>query len=112
MIGLAVEPKSQADQAKSSGALQKVADEDPCFNIRRDAQTKELVINGLGDLHLRVMLSKLENRYKVSVNTKPPKIPYRETITGKGEGHYRHKKQSGGRGQFGGAIDQYVLAVD
>ncbi|MHC5082887.1 MAG: elongation factor G [Planctomycetota bacterium] len=101
MFSLALEPSSRGDESKISVALEKLTDEDPCFVVSRDAQTKELVINGLGDLHLRVMLSKLENRYKVGVNTKAPKIPYRETITGKAEGHYRHKKQSGGSGQFG-----------
>lgn len=101
MFALALEPASRGDEGKISTALEKLTDEDICFQVSRDPQTKELVINGLGDLHLRVMLSKLENRYKVNVNTKPPKIPYRETITGKGEGHYRHKKQSGGAGQFG-----------
>jgi len=101
MFALALEPASRGDEGKISAALEKLTDEDACFTISHDPQTKELVINGLGDLHLRVMLSKLENRYKVNVNTKPPKIPYRETITGKGEGHYRHKKQSGGAGQFG-----------
>jgi elongation factor G len=101
MFALALEPAARGDENKISAALEKLTDEDACFKVSRDSQTKELVINGLGDLHLRVMLSKLENRYKVHVNTKPPKIPYRETITGKGEGHYRHKKQSGGAGQFG-----------
>ncbi len=101
MFSLALEPASRGDENKISAALDKLTDEDKCFQITRDPQTRELVINGLGDLHLRVMLSKMENKYKVSVNTKPPKIPYRETITGKGEGHYRHKKQTGGAGQFG-----------
>ncbi len=101
MFGLALEPAARGEENKISAALDKLTDEDPCFSVSHDAQTKELVISGLGDLHLRVMLSKLENRYKVHVNTKPPKIPYRETITGKAEGHYRHKKQSGGAGQFG-----------
>ena len=101
MFSLAMEPASRGDENKISAALDRLTDEDPCFKVTRDSQTKELVINGLGDLHLRVMLSKMENRYKVGVNTKPPKIPYRETITGKSEGHYRHKKQSGGAGQFG-----------
>lgn len=101
MFALALEPAARGDENKISAALEKLTDEDACFTVSRDAQTKELVINGLGDLHLRVMLSKLENRYKVNVNTKPPKIPYRETITGKADGHYRHKKQSGGAGQFG-----------
>ncbi|MHC5089168.1 MAG: elongation factor G [Planctomycetota bacterium] len=101
MFALALEPASRGDEGKISTALDKLTAEDACFTVSHDLQTKELVINGMGDLHLRVMLSKLENRYKVHVNTKPPKIPYRETITGKGEGHYRHKKQSGGAGQFG-----------
>jgi elongation factor G len=101
MFSLALEPASRNDESKLGSALEKLAEEDACFKVTRDPQTKELVINGLGDLHLRVMLAKMEHRYKVSVNTKPPKIPYRETITGKGDGHYRHKKQSGGAGQFG-----------
>ncbi len=101
MFGLALEPAARGEENKISAALDKLTDEDPCFTVSHDQQTKELVISGLGDLHLRVMLSKLENRYKVHVNTKPPKIPYRETISGKAEGHYRHKKQSGGAGQFG-----------
>jgi len=101
MYSLALEPTSRSDENRLSGALDKLCEEDACFTVDFDAQTKELVVSGLGDLHLRVMLSKMENRYKVSVNTKPPKIPYRETITGKADGHYRHKKQSGGAGQFG-----------
>jgi len=101
MFALALEPASRGDEGRISAALDKLTAEDACFTISHDTQTKEMVINGMGDLHLRVMLSKLENRYKVNVNTKPPKIPYREPITGKGEGHYRHKKQSGGSGQFG-----------
>jgi len=101
MFALALEPAARGDENKISAALEKLTDEDACFTVTRDNQTKELVINGLGDLHLRVMLNKLEHRYKVNVNTKPPKIPYRETITGKADGHYRHKKQTGGAGQFG-----------
>jgi elongation factor G len=101
MFSLAMAPAARGDENKISAALDKLTDEDPCFKVSLDTQTKEMVINGLGDLHLRVMLSKMEHRYKVSVNTKPPKIPYRETITGKADGHYRHKKQTGGSGQFG-----------
>ena len=101
MFSLALEPASRGDEQKLGTALDKLTEEDPCFMTSRDAQTKELVINGLGDLHLRVILSKMEKRFKLSVNTKPPKIPYRETITGKADGHYRHKKQTGGAGQFG-----------
>ncbi|MCK4998245.1 MAG: elongation factor G [Anaerohalosphaera sp.] len=101
MFSLALEPASRGDEAKITSALEKLSEEDVCFTVGMDSQTKERVISGLGDLHLRVMLSKMEKRYKVSVNTKQPKIPYRETITGKADGHYRHKKQSGGAGQFG-----------
>jgi len=101
MFSLALEPASRGDESKLGSALEKLAEEDICFKISRDSQTRELVISGLGDLHLRVMLSKMQNRFKVSANTKPPKIPYRETITTKADGHYRHKKQSGGAGQFG-----------
>ncbi|HOM60402.1 MAG TPA: elongation factor G [Anaerohalosphaeraceae bacterium] len=101
MFSLALEPASRGDENRLSSALEKLCEEDVCFKITRDPQTKELVISGLGDLHLRIMLAKMENRYKVSVHTKPPKIPYRETITTKAEGHYRHKKQTGGAGQFG-----------
>ena len=101
MFSLALEPASRGDEQKIGGALEKLCEEDPCFKISRDAQTKELVANGLGELHLRIVLEKMEKRFKLSVNTKEPKIPYRETITGKAEGHYRHKKQTGGAGQFG-----------
>jgi elongation factor G len=101
MFSLALEPAARGDEQKIGSALEKLCEEDPCLKVTRDAQTKELVLNGLGDLHLRVMLEKMEHRSKLKVNTKEPKIPYRETITGKGEGHYRHKKQTGGAGQFG-----------
>ena len=101
MFSLALEPATRGDEQKISSALEKLCEEDPCFKITRDQQTKELVASGLGDLHLRVTLEKLQNRFKLSITTKEPKIPYRETITGKAEGHYRHKKQTGGAGQFG-----------
>ncbi len=101
MFSLALEPATRGDEQKIGVALDKLCEEDPCFKITRDSQTKELVASGLGDLHLRIMLEKMKNRYKLSITTKEPKIPYRETITAKAEGHYRHKKQSGGAGQFG-----------
>ncbi len=101
MFSLAIEPASRGDEGKITVALEKLMEEDVCFTVSIDSQTHERVINGLGDLHLRVMLAMMESRYKVSVTTKQPKIPYRETITGKADGHYRHKKQSGGAGQFG-----------
>jgi len=101
MFSLALEPATRGDEQKITTALDKMCEEDPCLKITRGQQTNELVASGLGDLHLRVMLEKLENRFKLSINTKEPKIPYRETITAKAEGHYRHKKQTGGAGQFG-----------
>jgi len=101
MFSLAIEPATRGDEQKISSALERLCEEDPCFRVSRDQQTKELVANGLGDLHLRIVIEKMEKRYKLAVNTKEPKIPYRETITGKAEGHYRHKKQTGGAGQFG-----------
>jgi elongation factor G len=101
MYSLALEPASRGDEQKIGSALERLCDEDPCFKIKWDPQTKELVASGLGDLHLRVMLEKMQNHSKLSVTTKEPKIPYRETITVKAEGHYRHKKQTGGAGQFG-----------
>ena len=101
MFSLALEPAARGDEQKISSALERLCEEDPCFKVTRDQQTKELVVSGLGDLHLRVMLEKMEKQYKLSVTTKEPKIPYRETITAKAEGHYRHKKQTGGAGQFG-----------
>jgi elongation factor G len=101
MFALALEPATRGDEQKISGALDRLREEDPCFDVQMDAQTKELVIYGLGELHLRIVLEKMESRYKLKVNTKEPKIPYRETISMKAEGHYRHKKQTGGAGQFG-----------
>ena len=101
MFSLALEPASKGDEQKLGSAMEKLTEEDVCFKVSRDRQTRELIISGLGDLHLRVMLSKMSKRFKLAVNTKPPKIPYRETITTKADGHYRHKKQTGGAGQFG-----------
>jgi elongation factor G len=100
MFGLAVEPKARGDEQKISGSLQKIADEDPTFHITRDSQTKEMVITGMSQLHLDVLQHRLKRRFDLEVVTKEPKIPYRETITTKGEADYRHKKQTGGRGQF------------
>jgi elongation factor G len=100
MYGLAVAPKSRGDEQKISGALHKISEEDPTFRVNVDRQTHELVIYGLGELHLRLILERLKNR-GLEVDTKPPKIAYKETIMAKAEGHHRHKKQTGGAGQFG-----------
>ncbi|MCK5113977.1 MAG: elongation factor G [Phycisphaerae bacterium] len=101
MFSLAATPKSRGDEQKISEALHRLTDEDPTFVASRDAETHETVISGIGDLHLRMILSKMKIRFNLEVDTKPPKIPYKETITAKAEGHHRHKKQTGGAGQFG-----------
>jgi elongation factor G len=101
MFGLAVEPKNRGDEQKISGSLAKIADEDRTFHVHRDSQTKEMVISGMSQLHLDVIQARLKRRYELEVITHDPKIPYREAITGEGSANYRHKKQSGGRGQFG-----------
>jgi elongation factor G len=100
MVPRAVEPKTREDEPKISAGLAKLADEDPTFTYRRDAQTHELVISGMSDLHLDIVQQRLKNRFKLDVNTHVPHVPYLETITGEAEASHRHKKQSGGRGQF------------
>jgi elongation factor G len=101
MFGLAIHAKARGDEQKLSDALQKISAEDPCFRVEHNAVLNETVIRGLGDLHLRVILEKMKERYNVEVSTSTPKIAYRETITRPAEGHHRHKKQTGGAGQFG-----------
>lgn len=101
MAGLAITAKRRGEEQKIADALHKLQEEDPTFKVTRDASTHETVIHGVGDLHLRIMLEKLKHRDNVEVETKQPKIAYRETIQGKAEGHHRHKKQTGGAGQFG-----------
>ncbi len=100
MVPRAVEPKARDDEAKISVGLSKIADEDPTFSIRRDAQTHELVISGMSDLHLDVIQQRLKNRYRLEMSTHVPHVPYLETILGESEANHRHKKQTGGRGQF------------
>lgn len=100
MVPRAVHPKTKDDEPKISVALAKIADEDPTFTFRRDTQTHELVVSGLSELHLDVIQHRMKNRYKLEVSTHIPHVPYLETIVGDSEAHHRHKKQSGGRGQF------------
>jgi len=97
----AIEPKTRGDEDKISSALHRLMEEDPVLRLTRDAQTHEMLLSGMGQLHIEVVVGKLRKRYKVEVNLKRPKIPYRETIKGSAEGHGRHKKQTGGHGQFG-----------
>ena len=101
MVGLAVTPKTRGDEGKLSGALHKIVEEDATLRLDHDPQTKELVMTGMSELHLQVLRERLKRRDKVEVDAKEPKIPYRETIQSNAEGSYRHKKQTGGRGQFG-----------
>ena len=98
---MAVSPKSRGDEGKLSGALTKICQEDATFRIDRDMQTKEMVMTGMSELHLQIIQERLKRRDKVELETKEPKVPYRETIQANAEGSYRHKKQTGGRGQFG-----------
>ena len=101
MHGIAVEPKKKGDEQRLFEVLHRLEMEDPCFRLERHASTNETVIRGLGELHMRAKLDKMAQQYKMELSTKPPKIPYRETITRVAEGHCRHKKQTGGAGQFG-----------
>ncbi len=100
-ISFAVEPKSRGDEDKIGNAIARVIEEDPSISFRREAQTKEFLLSGTGQLHVEVTVAKLERKYGVHVILKPPKVPYRETITGNADVHGRHKKQTGGHGQFG-----------
>jgi len=101
MHSIAVETKKKGDEQRLFDVLHKLEVEDPCLWIERHPTTHETVMRGLGDLHMRTKLEKLSTQYKMDVATKPPKIPYRETVTKRSEGHCRHKKQTGGAGQFG-----------
>ena len=101
MHGLAVETKKKGDEQRLFEILHKLELEDPCFRMERHPATNETVIRALGELHLRTKLEKLTQQYKLELDTRPPRIPYRETISRNAEGHCRHKKQTGGAGQFG-----------
>jgi elongation factor G len=101
IFGLAIEPKKRGDEQRMWEILQKLTSEDPCLKVEHHISTNETVLLGLGELHLRAALERMMEIYKIDVDTHPPKIAYRETIAGKAEGHCRHKKQTGGAGQFG-----------
>ncbi len=101
MSGLSVETQRKGDEQRLFDILDKLALEDPTFIVERRPTTNETVILGLGDAHIKAKLEKMSSQYKLEVDTKPPLIPYRETISQPAEGHYRHKKQTGGAGQFG-----------
>ncbi|HJR62021.1 MAG TPA: elongation factor G [Vicinamibacterales bacterium] len=101
VISYAIEPRSRGDEEKISTAMHRLQEEDPSIAYHRDPQTKELLLAGQGQLHIEVTVAKLKRRFGVEVLLKPPRIPYRETITATVEAHGRHKKQTGGHGQFG-----------
>jgi len=101
MFALAIEAASKGQEQKLALALARMADEDPCLRVEHHRELNETVIRGLGELHLKVTLQRLRARFGVEVNQRAPRIAYRETIARAAEGHYRHKKQTGGAGQFG-----------
>ena len=98
---MALAPKTQADEDKLGTAIHRVLDADPTLHFEKQVETKEVILKGLGDVHIDVTASLMRSQSNVNVDLSTPKVPYRETITTKGDGHYRHKKQSGGAGQFG-----------
>ncbi len=108
MLGVAIEPERRGDEQRLADALHKLTAEDPCVRIEHHAALNETVLYGMGEFHLRVLLERMSDRYGVRIKTHPPSIPYRETITRSAEGHCRHKKQTGGAGQFG----EVTLRVD
>ena len=113
MIGLAVSPKARGDEAKLSGALHKLTEEDPTIHLEHDPETKEMVLTGMSELQLQLVQERLKRRDHVEIETHEPKIPYRETVQADGDGMYRHKKQSGGAGQFGEVhLRMYPLPLD
>jgi elongation factor G len=101
LAGLAINPSKRGEEQKLAEAMDKMSQEDPCIKVERAAAANETVLRGLGELHLRTALERMEEVFNITVDTKVPTIPYRETVTRKSEGHHRHKKQSGGAGQFG-----------
>jgi len=101
MSGVAIQPKRRGDEQRISEVLNKMTAEDPTLVVEHDATLNETVLRGLGELHIRSALERMAQQYKVEVETRPPRVPYRETISAPAEGHARHKKQTGGAGQFG-----------
>ena len=101
VMTMAVEAKTQADEDKIGVALSRVSDEDPTLTVSRDKETHQTLMSGLGDVHIDVAVEMMKTRSHVEVELSTPKVPYHETVTGLGNGHYKHRKQSGGRGQYG-----------
>lgn len=107
MLGMAVYPKSKNDEDKMSNALARMIEEDPTLRLENNKETNQIILYGVGDQHIEVVLNKLLAKYKVEVRLETPKVPYRETIRKKATGEGRHKKQSGGHGQFGHVFIDY-----
>ena len=101
MHGFAISPKKRGDEQRISDVLHKMIAEDPTLTLEHDPNLNETVLRGLGELHLRSVFERMASQFKLEIDTRPPRIPYRETVTAKAEGHHRHKKQTGGAGQFG-----------
>lgn len=99
-ISFSLKPKTRSDEDKISSALHKLTVEDPTFKVSRDEQTKEMIAHGMGDMHINMMINRMKARYGVQVDLGTPKVAYKETVTSKGDAQYRHKKQTGGAGQF------------
>lgn len=101
IISFAVEPKAKGDEEKMSSALSRFQEEDPSIRVTREAQTKEVIVSGMGELHLEVTVERLRRKFGVEVNMKTPRVPYKETIQGSASAQGKYKKQTGGRGQYG-----------
>ncbi len=101
MHGFAIAPKKRGDEQRISDVLHKMMAEDPTLSVEHDANLNETVLRGLGDSHLRSVFERMASQFKLEIETRPPRVPYRETVMAKAEGHHRHKKQTGGAGQFG-----------
>jgi elongation factor G len=101
MHGFAISPKKRGDEQRISDVLHKMIAEDPTLSLEHDSNLNETVLRGLGELHLRSVFERMASQFKLEIDTRPPRVPYRETVTARAEGHHRHKKQTGGAGQFG-----------
>jgi elongation factor G len=101
VMAFSIEPQTKGDEDKVFSALRRLQEEDPTIDLHRDAQTGEQIVAGLSQVHVEVVVERLRSRFGVEVMLKPPRVPYQETIRGSAKAHGRHKKQSGGRGQFG-----------